>query len=78
MPSKVTSRRQFVISCVRDGWEPRKDEGVTTWCGSRWEPRKSKPKTVYSLAKDGLCYKVSKTEYDFASYLTEHGDVLGL
>lgn len=75
---KVTSRRQFVISSVKDGWEPQKDEGVTTWYGSRWEPKESKPKTVYKLVKDGFCYEIIKTEYDFAVYLAEHRAALGL
>lgn len=74
---KVMTRRDFVISRVRDGWMPRRDEGVTTWYGSRWERKESKPKTVYKLAKDNFCYTVSKTEHDFALYLTGHMEVLG-
>ena len=74
---KVMTRRDFVIARVRDGWTPQKDEGVTTWYGSRWEPKQSKPKTVYKLAKDNLCYTVSKTEHDFALYLAGHMEVLG-
>lgn len=45
--------------------------------GSKWEPKQSKPKTEYGLSKDGYIYKVSKTEYDFAVYLTEHKENLG-
>lgn len=73
---KVMTRREFVISCVKDGWEPRKDEGVTTWYGSKWESKETKPRTVHKLVKDNLCYVVSKTEYDFAAYLAEHREVL--
>lgn len=66
---KVMSYRDFVIQSVKDGWMPKKQEGVTTWYGSRWEPKQSKPKTVYKLSKDNLCYTISKTEFDFAEFL---------
>ena len=66
---KVMSRRDFIIQSIKDGWVPEKTENVTTWYGSRWEPKESKPKTVYTLNKDGFCYKLSKTEFDFAAFL---------
>lgn len=66
---KVMSRRDFIIQSIKDGWVPKKTEGVTTWYGSRWEPKESKPKTVYTLNRDGFCYKLSKTEFDFAEFL---------
>lgn len=66
---KVMSRRDFIIQSVKDGWLPEKTENVTTWYGSRWEPKESKPKTVYTLNKGGFCYKLSKTEFDFAEFL---------
>lgn len=72
---KVMPLRDFIISLVKDGWVPKKEEGVTTWHGSKWNPKESKPKTVYKLSKDNLCYKVNKTEFDFAVYLTEHEDL---
>lgn len=66
---KIMQLREFIVSLVKDGWTPEKDEGVTTWYGSRWDRKESKPKTVYKLCKNNLCYTVSKTEYDFALYL---------
>ena len=68
----VMTLREYVISLLKDGWVPQKKEGVTTWYGSKWAPKKSKPKTVYQLSKGDFCYEVSKTEFDFAVYLTEH------
>ena len=68
---KVITRRQFIIDSINDGWVPQKEEGVTSWYGSRWNPKESKPRTEYQLYKDGYVYKISKTEYDFAVYLTE-------
>ena len=68
---KIMQLREFVVSLVKDGWTPEKDEVVTTWYGSRWDRKESKPKTVYKLCKNNLCYAVSKTEYDFALYLVE-------
>ena len=65
----VQTNRDFVISFLRDGWLPRIDQ----W-GSA-----SKPKTEYRLYLDGghtYSFKVSKTEYAFAIYLSEHPDYL--
>ena len=74
---KVMSLRDFVTGLVKDGWEPAKRDGVTRWYGSKWEPKQSKPRTEYVLARDGCSYKVSKTEYDFAVYLTKCKEILG-
>lgn len=73
---EILQLRDFIISLVKDGWAPEKEEGVTTWYGSKWNPKESKPKTVYKLSKDNLCYEVSKTEFDFAVYLTEHKNLI--
>ena len=65
----VQTNRDFVISFLRDGWLPRIDQ----W-GSA-----SKPKTECRLYLDGghaYSFKVSKTEYSFAIYLSEHPDYL--
>ena len=37
--------------------------------------KESNPRTEYELHKEGVVYvyKISKTEYDFAVYLVEHG-----
>lgn len=70
---KIMSRRDFVIRMVQDGWLPSQKDGVVSYYGSRWELKESKPKTEYRLCKGGFLYKISKTEYDFALYLTEHG-----
>lgn len=69
-PHGVGSNILLDVTCFsKDGWIPKKREGVTTWYGSKWEPKESKPKTVYSLDKDHLCYTISKTEFDFAEFL---------
>lgn len=73
---KVMSRRGFVAFCIKSGWTPQKEDGVTTRCGNRWNLKESKPKTVYTLIKGNLCYKICKTEYDFAMYLMDHKDKL--
>ena len=72
---KVMPLREYIISLLKDGWVPEKKEGVTTWYGSKWNPKQSKPKTVYRLSRDNLCYEVSKTEFDFAVYLAEHKEL---
>lgn len=42
---------------------------------ARGEYKESNPRTEYELHKEGVVYvyKISKTEYDFAVYLVEHG-----
>lgn len=65
---KVMQARDLVLSLVKDGWAPVKAEGVVT----RYHGRQSKPRTEYRLTKDGYFYKVNKTAYDFALYLSEH------
>lgn len=73
---KLYQLRDFIISLVKDGWEPVKRDGVTSWYGSKWDRKESKPRTEYVLAKDNYSYKVSKTEYDFAVYLSARKEVL--
>ena len=69
---QVMTRREFVKSCVRQGYRPEKSEGVTSWYGSKWEPRESKPKTEYTLrSPEERSFILLKTEYDFAVYLAE-------
>ena len=65
----VMSRKQFVISKIKDGWRPSKDENQTSWRRVHFEWVESKPHTEYRLVKDNLCYTISKTEYDFACHL---------
>ena len=69
----VMSRKQFVLSRVRDGWYPKKVENKTSWRRVHFEWVEGKPHTEYRLAKDNLYHLICKTEYDFACYLTEHG-----
>lgn len=69
---KVIPKYQFVINAVNDGWAPDKRDDVVTYYGSRWEPKKSKPRTEYRLKRDNLIYKVTKTEFDFATYLVQN------
>ena len=62
---------QFIIDVINDGYRPEMREGVVSYYGSKWNPQKSKPRTEYCLQKDGSSYKVNKTEYEFAQYLTQ-------
>lgn len=73
---RLTTRREFVISCLKDGWTPKKEEGVVSYYGSRWDVKESKPKTVYHLAKGSCSYTVTKTEFSFAEYLAAHAECL--
>lgn len=73
---KLYQLRDFIVSLVRDGWEPVKRDSVTSWYGGKWNPKESKPRTEHKLSKDGYSYKISKTEYDFAVYLMEHNGIL--
>ena len=72
---KITTRREFIINCIKDGWVPQKKDGVTSWYKRGGEYKESNPRTEYELHKEGFVYvyKISKTEYDFAVYLVEHG-----
>ena len=65
----VMSRKQFVLSRVKEGWRPKKAEGQTSWRRVHLEWVESKPRTEYRLVKDNLSYQICKTEYDFACYL---------
>ena len=71
---KITTRREFIINCIKDGWVPQKKDGVTSWYKRGGEYKESNPRTEYELHKEGFVYvyKISKTEYDFAVYLVEH------
>ncbi len=73
---RLMTRREFVIAFLKDGWTPKKEEGVITYYGSRWDVKESKPKTVYHLSRDGYTYTITKTEFDFAEYLAAHADCL--
>lgn len=66
----VMTKREFIINSIKDGWIPEKEEGVVSWYGSRWNAKKTKPRTEYRLCKGNCAYKITKTEYDFAMYLT--------
>ena len=70
---KIMTRREFIINCIKDGWKPQKKDGVTSWYKRGGEFKESSPRTEYKLHKEGVVYKISKIEYDFAVYLTEHG-----
>lgn len=70
---KITTRREFIIKSVKDGWVPQKKDDVTSWYKRGGEFKESSPRTEYKLYKEGFVYKISKTEYDFAVYLVEHG-----
>lgn len=69
---KITTRREFIIKSVKDGWVPQKKDDVTSWYKRGGEFKESSPRTEYKLYKEGFLYKISKTEYDFAVYLVEH------
>lgn len=75
---KVMSKLEFVKWAVEDGWNPRVEEGVVSYYGSKWNPKESKPRTEYHLAKNGMSYKVSKTEHDFAIYLIGRCDSVSI
>ena len=69
---KVVTKREFIIGLLRDGWMPERKDNVVSYYGSRWDRKESKPRTEYRMCKDNLCYTVSKTEHDFAVYLTNN------
>lgn len=64
------TRRDFIIMLVNDEWEPHKEENVISYYGSRWDVKQSAPRTEYTMCKDDRSYTVSKTEYDFALFLS--------
>ena len=68
---KVMTKRDMIITCVRDGWAPERKDNVVTYYGSKWNVKESKPKTEYKLKKDGYAYVINKTEFDFATFLYE-------
>lgn len=66
----VMTRRDFIIMLVRDGWAPHKEENVISYYGSRWDMKESAPRSEYTMCKGDRSYTVSKTEYDFALFLS--------
>lgn len=72
---KIMTRREFVINCLKDGWTPRKEDGVTSWYKRGGEFQESKPRTEYRLYNAEYVYQISKTEYDFAVYLVERNAI---
>lgn len=73
---EIMSRRDFVITTVKDGWTPKMEENASHYYGRGWNVKESKPKTEYRLVKESMSYTVSKTEYDFAIYIEGHKEVL--
>lgn len=65
----VSTKREWVERKLKEGWKPDKEEDVVSYYGSRWDPKQSQPKTEYRLVMDRLCYTISKTEWDYASFL---------
>lgn len=67
----VKTRRQHIIDSIAAGYMPKRWDNVTSFNGSRWGDQASKPRTEYSLGQEGssLGYRITKTEYDFATYL---------
>lgn len=72
---KIMTRREFIINCLKDGWTPQKEDGVTSWYKRGREVQESKPRTEYHLHKAEYVYQISKTEYDFAVYLVERNAI---
>lgn len=69
---KVMPKYQFIIESVSNGMTPIKKDGIVTCYGSKWNPKQSKAKTEYRLHDgDAGYYRITKTEYDFATYLKE-------
>lgn len=64
------TRRDFIIMLIRDGWAPHKEENIISYYGSRWDGKKRAPRTEYTMCKEDRSYTVSKTEYDFALFLS--------
>lgn len=44
---KIVTWREFIISCIKEGWSPQKREGVISWDKSRGEFKESRPRTEY-------------------------------
>lgn len=73
----IKTRLQFIIDCINEGRVPRKVDGVTSWYGSRWEKKESAPKTEYRMENlaENLYTVITKTEYDFATFLLKKAQV---
>ena len=65
------TKRQFIIQMVRAGWAPRKEEGIPSWAKRNGQYQEGRSRTEYQIHKDGKYYKITRTEYEFASYLAE-------
>lgn len=46
------TKREFVISRMKDGWTPTKKEGVVSYYGSRWDVKESTVLTDVFLPED--------------------------
>ena len=73
---KLMTRLQFIKDRLQEGWKPIRREGVTSWYGSRWDRKESKPRTEYRLQRNDSYFCITKTEFDFASYLAEREESL--
>lgn len=65
------TKRQFIIQMVRAGWAPRKEEGIPSWVKRNGQYQEGRSRTEYQIHRDGKYYKITRTEYEFASYLAE-------
>lgn len=65
------TKRQFIIRMVRAGWVPRKEEGIPSWVKRNGQYQEGRSRTEYQIHKDGKYYKITRTEYEFASYLAK-------
>ena len=74
----VKTRLQHVIDCIAEGWIPKRRESVVSYYGNKWDRKASKPKTVYCLIRShgekSFSYAITKTEFEFATYLKEKTD----
>ena len=51
---KITTRREFIINSIKDGWVPQKKDGVTSWYKRGGEYKESGPRTEYKLHMEGF------------------------
>lgn len=65
------TKRLFIIRMVRAGWAPRKEEGILSWVKRNGQYQEGRSRTEYQIHKDGKYYKITRTEYEFASYLAK-------
>ena len=71
----VKTRLQHIIDSIAAGYRPHRLDNVVSYYGSRWDRKETKPKTVYRIVlkqdECDLSYRITKTEYDFATYLVQ-------